>query len=89
MAFYRAVNLVGPEGEQLQGWITESSALQGNSILIAEDELMRPWTVGEVGPQLLPGARIQPEIRFEVLSAPKACPEYLTRCPSFDDSEEG
>lgn len=60
MAFYKRVNLVGPKGEKLQGWVAEKHADTGNIVRLVEDEKTRPFRIEESGEQLLLESQIDP-----------------------------
>lgn len=72
MAFFKGVNLVGPKQEKLSGWINERFAEIGVIVHIKEDEYERPWTVAEVGDQLVKDALVDERAKLDVIIA-KEC----------------
>lgn len=60
MAFFKRVNLQGPKGEKLQGWVAERHADIGASFRLVEDEKLRVFTVTEAADQLLLESQIDP-----------------------------
>jgi len=72
MAFFKRVNLVGPNQEKLQGWLTERYAGIGQQVKVAEDEFGRDWTVSESADQLIMESQVDQRHALTVLDSSSA-----------------
>lgn len=70
MAFYKRVNLVGPQQEKLQGWLSEAYAGIGQLVRIKEDDFGRDWTVSESADQLILEAQVDPRHALTAIESP-------------------
>lgn len=60
--FYKHTRLKGPANEVLTAWLLETDAVIGSSLILAQDDLKRVWTVEAVSDQLMLKAQIDPNV---------------------------